>query len=137
MKSIFKLGLSVSAILAITASMALAQMQKCAMSRYDNSTETTISGTVQDVQECQCCSMQGTRLTVKTDSGTLEVHLGPAAFIAKEGFTFAKGEAVEVVGSKAKCCGADGTFAREVTKDGKKLTLRDESGKPMWAHPQM
>ena len=122
-----------AAIFVITASMAFAQMRNCAMSRYDKSTEATISGTVEDVQECQCCSMQGTRLTVKTDSGTLVVHLGPAAFIAKEGFNFAKGDTVEVVGSKAKCCGTDGTFAREVTKDGKKLTLRDESGRPMWA----
>ena len=134
MKSLFTLGLSGLAIFTITVPMALAQPRRGAgMSRYDKSTETTISGTVQEVQQHQSRMMQGTHLIVKIDSGTLEVHLGPSAFIAKEGFTFAKGDSVEVLGSKVKFGDTDALIAREVTKEGKKLTLRDETGRPLWA----
>ena len=77
--------------------------------------------------------MMGTHLLVKTNTETIEVNLGPANFISREGFTFAKGDSVEILGSKAPMGDAEVLIAREVTKDGKKLTLRDETGRPLWA----
>ena len=64
---------------------------------------------------------------------TLEVRLGPTTFLEKEKFTFAKGDQIEVTGSKVKIEGADALIAREVKKGGKTLTLRDAQGVPAWS----
>jgi hypothetical protein len=103
------------------------------MQRYDPSTETNITGTVQDVLQPQRGRMTGTHLVVKTETGTTEVHLGPASFLTRQGFSFVKGDAVEIIGSKVTISGTEALLAREVSKDGKKLTLRDKTGRPMWA----
>jgi hypothetical protein len=70
---------------------------------------------------------------LKTDSGTLAVHVGPSAYIARQQFTFAKGDPVEVVGSKVSMAGKDMLLAREITKDGKTLVVRNAQGVPKWA----
>ncbi len=103
------------------------------MPRYDTSTETTITGTVQEVIAMNSGRMAGTHLMVKTESGAIEVHLGPNQFLSQAGFQFAKGDAVSIVGSKVTIRGVSALLAREVTKDKKTLTLRDKTGRPMWA----
>ena len=106
------------------------------MPRYDTSTETNLKGTVEDVLHPQNSSRRGTmgiHLMVKTDTGTIEVHLGPSSYVTQQGFTFAKGDVVEVVGSKVTIDGTAAVIAREVVKDGKTLTLRDKTGRPKWA----
>jgi hypothetical protein len=70
---------------------------------------------------------------VKTEAETMDVRLGPASFVSGKGFTFAKGDAVEITGSKVSMDGKDAVIAREVVKDGKTLTLRDKMGRPMWS----
>jgi len=114
-----------------------AQPQGCCMGMpgYQVSTETTITGTVEDVVQPARGRMMGTHLLVKTEAGTIEVHLGPSAFLSREGFSFAKGDTVEVVGSKMTMGGGEVIIARELSKDGKKLTLRDKTGRPVWAGP--
>ncbi len=73
----------------------------------------------------------GTHLVLNTDTGNLIVHLGPSSYISAEGFSLAKGDALEIIGSKVKLNGQDVLLAREVKKDGKVLTLRDAKGFPM------
>ena len=135
MHSIIKLGGFLIATCALGIPAALGQAGQCCMGmpRYDASTETKISGTVQEVVQPQRGRMDGIHLMVKAESGIIEVHLGPASFIAREGFSFAKGDAVEITGSKVTINGAEVVIAREVVKDGKTLTLRDKTGRPMWA----
>ncbi len=70
---------------------------------------------------------------MKTDAGTEDVRLGPAAFVQSKGFAFAAGDAVTVTGSKISVAGKAVVVAREVRKGGKVLTLRDENGRPLWA----
>jgi len=103
------------------------------MMRYDGSTETTITGTVEDVLHPQMGRMNGTHLLVKTETGTIEVHVGPSNFVTNAGFTFAKGDSIQVLGSKKTIDGKEAVIAREVTRDGKTLTLRDKTGRPLWA----
>jgi hypothetical protein len=98
--------------------------------RYDVSTETTITGTVQDVLRPQNGRMMGIHLTVKTATETIEVHLGPSDFIANAGFSFAKGDSVQVLGSIVMMDDGEFLIAREITKDGKTLKLRDKTGRP-------
>jgi hypothetical protein len=45
---------------------------------------------------------------------------------------FAKGDQVEVIGSKVKGTDTEVVIAREVKKDGKVLTLRNAQGIPAW-----
>lgn len=112
-----------------------AQMKGRGMSQrtYNTATEATIKGTVEDVTQGARGMMQGTHLMVKTAEGTREVMLGPSAFISGKGFTFAKGDEVEITGSKVTMGGNDAFIAREVVKGGKTLALRDKTGKPEWS----
>jgi len=103
------------------------------MTRYEVSTEATITGTVEDVLQPQQGRMMGTHLVVKTATETIEVHVGPSNFVSGKGFTFAKGDSVQVVGSKVTIEGKEALIAREVTRGGKTLTLRDKTGRPLWA----
>ena len=100
---------------------------------YDPTTETTIKGNVDQVTQPSRGRMSGTHLFVKTDAMTVEVALGPSAFVNGKGYSFAKGDAVEVTGSKVMLSGKEYVIAREVVKDGKTLTLRDKNGIPEWA----
>lgn len=119
--------------------MAIAQTQASAgprqgMAKYDPKTETTIQATVEEVKQITGNrGWSGTHLMVRTETGTLEVHVGPAAYIASQQFSFAKGDKIEVTGSKVKLQDGDVLLAREITKDGKSLVLRDAQGFPKWA----
>ena len=102
---------------------------------YNPATETTVKGTVEEVKQIPSArgASSGTHLILKTDKETLKVHLGPTAFLEKEKFTFAKGDQIEITGSKVKIGGADALLAREVKKGDKTLTLRNAQGVPAWS----
>jgi hypothetical protein len=102
---------------------------------YDPSTETTMKGTVEEVmQPTRGRRMRmGTHLVLKTGADTTQVILGPTGYIASKGFTFAKGDTVEVTGSKLTRNETNYIIARQVVKGGKTLTLRDKEGTPAWA----
>ena len=103
------------------------------MRMYDPATETHLKGTIEAVTQMTRGQMMGTHLTLKTGEGNLEVMLGPSKFITSKGFSFAKGDSIEVTGSKVTMGGTEHIIAREVVKDGKTLTLRDKTGTPEWA----
>jgi hypothetical protein len=103
------------------------------MRMYNPDAEITIKGTVDEVTQGARGQMMGTHLMVKTADATTEVMLGPSSFIRDKGFSFAKGDSVEITGAKTTMGGKDYLIAREVVKDGKTLTLRDKTGRPQWA----
>lgn len=101
---------------------------------YNSATETTLSGTVEQVNTVSGRhGWQGTHIDLKTGSGTFDVHLGPSAYLKSKGFEFAKGDKVEVTGSKVSFQGHPAIIAREVKRDGKVLTLRNTQGIPEWS----
>jgi hypothetical protein len=100
---------------------------------YDAKTETTIKGTVDDVLQGSRGMMMGTHLSVQTSDGNKQVLLGPSNFIASSGFTFNKGEEVDITGSQVMMHGTEFLIARQVVKGGKTLVLRDKTGKPQWS----
>jgi DNA/RNA endonuclease YhcR with UshA esterase domain len=119
-------------VMTMTISSAQAPRPRARM--YDPKTEMTVTGTILDVQQLPCMGRRnGTHLFVKTESGPVEVCTGPAAYIQQKGFAFAKGETVDVVGSKVNLNGKDVVIARQVTKDNKTLILRDAQGIPQWS----
>ncbi len=116
-------------LILIAATLVLAQGQ--GWHNYDPKTETTVSGTIQEVQQHpgRRGGGTGTDLVLKTEQGNVDIFVGPSSYVSKQGFTFAKSDSIEVTGSKI----AKGIIAREIKKSGKTLTLREASGRPMWA----
>jgi hypothetical protein len=100
---------------------------------YDKKTETTLKGPIQEVKTVQTPSgVDGTHLMLKDGKGLIEVFVGPAPFVTRLGVTFAKGEAIEVIGSKMQIKGMPALLARQIKKGGKTFQVRDESGDPLW-----
>ncbi len=100
---------------------------------YNPATEVTVNGVVDDVVQNQGKQGgAGTHIMLKSGADLLAVHLGPSAFLAKNNFTLAKGDQVEVTGSKVQLDGKDVVIAREVKKGASVLTLRDSAGIPKW-----
>lgn len=101
---------------------------------YDASTEITLKGSVEDViQATGRMNFSGTHLTLKAESGTFDVRLGPSSYLAAQKFELAKGDQIEVTGSKVKFGSQEVILAREVKKGDKTLTLRDANGIPQWS----
>lgn len=103
------------------------------MRMYDPATETRIKGTVEEVKQATCGQMMGIHVVLKSGEETKEVMLGPSTYITSKGFSFVKGDSLDVTGSKITMNGVDYIIAREVVKNGKSLTLRDKGGKPQWS----
>lgn len=101
---------------------------------YDPGTETTVTGKVEQVKQVSGRrGWSGTHLVLKTEAGAMEVHAGPSSYLSGQGFAFAAGDQVEVLGSKVKMGESEALIAREIKKDGKTLVLRNAQGVPQWA----
>lgn len=101
---------------------------------YDATTEITLKGSVEDVlQATGRMNISGTHLTLKAESGTFDVRLGPSSYLAAQKFEVTKGDLIEVTGSKVKFGSQEAILAREVKKGDKTLTLRDANGIPQWS----
>lgn len=99
--------------------------------RYDPATEATFHGTAEEVQDVRG-TPGGIHVQLKTESGTFDVHVGPAFYLRRKEFEILKGDVLDVTGSKLKIDDKDAILARTITKDGKTLELRDKSGLPLW-----
>ena len=110
--------------------------------RYDVKTEVTISGVIDSVEAVTGQGgrgrrgLGGTHLTVTTDKEALAVHVGPTAYLQEKGIALAKGDTVEVLGSRVTIDNEPVLIAKEIKKDGKTWTLRDASGRPLWSGPR-
>lgn len=105
-----------------------------ALPMYNPATELTVQGTVQEVKQFTGPrGMIGTDVVLKTGNETVDVRLGPAAFLTQNQFAVAQGDQIQVTGSKVKINNADFVLAREVKKDEQTLTLRDAQGFPVWS----
>ena len=116
------------AVIAVAVSVAAQQGRQ---RRYDPATETTVTGTVEDVMQITHPGRggSGTHLRLKTETGVIEVHVGPTWYLESQKASFAKGDAVTVTGSKV----GGAVIAREVKKGDAVLTLRDKQGVPKWS----
>jgi hypothetical protein len=94
--------------------------------------EVTIAGTVAAVREYprQSGWLTGQHVILKTQQGSLDVHLGPADVWRQNGFPLAVGDAIEVTGSPTRVGDATAVVAHLVKKDNKAVTLRGIRGLP-------
>jgi hypothetical protein len=106
---------------------------------YDLKTETTIKGTVESVETIPGLGGRGRsgsggiHLAVKTEMETLEVHLGPKFYLDEQKITIAKGDALEILGSRVTIDAKPVLIARQIKKGNATWTLRDASGRPLWS----
>ena len=119
-------------VLLLATSAGLAQKVKDTGPKYDAANEVKIKGTIEEIREVSG-NFEGTHLVVKTETGTVLVHVAPAAFLKEIDTAFAKGDQVQVVGSKAPGATEEEILAREITVGTNTTTLRDEKGVPVWA----
>jgi hypothetical protein len=106
---------------------------QASLPKYDLATEAKMKGTVQEFKLPEKGSeKEGARLTLKTSDATIDVYLCPKSFLDDMGSTLAKGDEVNLTGSKVKQDGIDLILAREVVKGTDTLVLRDDKGKPVW-----
>jgi hypothetical protein len=119
----------------VAATPLVAQRGRMGGGNYDPATETTLTGTVEQVLEIPGPSggPGGLHLMVLSDGALSEIHLGPASYVGSQGFAFTVGDQVTVTGSSVTLGEAVAVIAREVRKGEQVLTLRDERGVPRWS----
>lgn len=100
--------------------------------RYDPSAETKLTGTVEDIKTMDSMCKTGTHLVLKTDTGNMEIALGPSQFLKDQALQLNKGDKVDVTGAKTTTRRGEMFIARQITTAGKTVTLRDEKGVPAW-----
>jgi hypothetical protein len=101
---------------------------------YDGPSNMVIHGVVETVEDnAYNCRWGATELTLKADRVTYVVQLGPTRFLSHNNFSIAKGDELSVTGFNFTCQGTAFLVAREMTKGGKTLTLRNALGVPAWA----
>ena len=106
---------------------------------YDVRTETRTTGVVNALETgtqppCVDCRAGGaTFLTLQTDKGVVEVHLGPTTFVQANEIHVAVGDEVDILGVRHPLPGGDLLLACEVRKGSATWTLRDPSGRPLWS----
>jgi hypothetical protein len=102
--------------------------------RYDRSTELTLDGTVLYVGEGSLGLYVIMIHRVEPDGPVdqITVQLAPTHFLANGGIAVSTGDRVKVVGCRVNWNGAEMILAREVTKKGRTVALRDRGGVPRW-----
>jgi hypothetical protein len=105
---------------------------------YDTKTEATVRGTISAVETVTLAgdsgrrSLSGTHLTLKSGSETIQIHLGPSAYLADQKINLEEGDVVEIRGSRVTINDEQVLLAREVKKGNGTWRLRDASGRPLW-----
>ena len=74
-------------------------------------------------------------LLVRTDKGLQAVHVGPGWYFDRHKISYAQDDHIKVNGSAVVFEGEDLIIAKEITRGTEVLTIRDDTGCPMWARP--
>ena len=96
--------------------------------------EQTLRGWVVETRDFQCpvTGTVGSHITVKNETGTIEVHLAPASFMKQYEINIRKGDNVTVVGSRITFEGKSALIAKSIAIGRETYNFRDQSGRPLW-----
>lgn len=129
------LRLLVAVLLACAAVPVIGQKGNGDAPKYDVTKEVTVKGAVEEVVDhnCPVSGGMGAHFMLKmADGSIIEVHLAPTKFVKSYELVFAKGDQVEVVGSKVNFEGKDTILAKQITRGQDSFVFRDDKGKPVW-----
>jgi hypothetical protein len=115
--------------LIVLAAFLVVNAQTVAAPKYDMSSEVKVKGVIEDVKTAADNTVH---ITLKSDKGLLDVAVAPEKFLKEMEITFVKGETIEVLGSQVVADGNPLLLAREVTRNGDVMLMRDDKGKPVW-----
>ncbi len=111
------------------------QPVKSAEPAYNLATIVDVDGIIAAVRNVPAGSaLEGTHLTVRTKTGTVDVYLGPVDFMRVLKTSFPVGNEVEVIGSKVKSGNSEVILTKEVSVGSSTLELRDGQGAPDWTN---
>ncbi len=102
---------------------------------FDRTTIATVDGRVNAVERFDRGPVQAVTLVLQTTDGDLTVLLGPSWYLDQQSVKLAKGDVVEVAGSRVVFDGKPMIVAQIVKRAGDTITLRDATGQPAWAGP--
>ena len=106
--------------------------------KYDAASSVDMMVVVADVKDVPVGNpLSGTHLIVRPESSksnaeTTDVYLAPDDYLKDFGCHFAKGDRIQIKGSKVKFNGGPAVLAREVRLETTTVYLRDEHGVPYW-----
>ena len=102
---------------------------------YNPATVETLTGEIVSIEKSAPLRgmSNGIHLSVKTAKGTVAVHLGPEWFIERLDAQLAKGDTIEVKGSKVTFEGKPAIIAAEIKKGEETFVFRNEAGIPAWS----
>lgn len=102
---------------------------------YDTKTVTEIEGQITKVEEMS--PMRGTspgvHITVKSETDTFSVHVGPKWYLEKQSVTLNENDRIAVKGSRVTIQGEPTIIAAKITKGNAVIELRNDNGVPVWA----
>lgn len=103
-------------------------------SMYDPSRVETVQGTITEIQAGNRGNRmsEGVHLLMKTNTETLELHLGPRWYLEQQNFQIQPNETLEVTGMRVNLGGQQTLIVGEIKKGNQTLQLRDEKGYPRW-----
>jgi hypothetical protein len=100
---------------------------------YNPATIVSVTGTVTSVRQVAAGNpLAGVHLTLKSNSGALDVYVGPAEFLKFLKASFPVGDQIQVIGSKVKFENADVILTRQVDDGYELVTLRESNGAAEW-----
>lgn len=103
---------------------------------YNPLTVTTVAGQVEKLEELTMGrggqGMAFREVLLKTDQGSMMVHLGPGWYLDEQKFAVKAGDTLEATGSRVTLNNQPALIAREVKVNDKTLKLRDDQGLPAW-----
>lgn len=99
---------------------------------FDPKAVTTVQGQIEEVKTNLMPRGEGVHLTLAVGSEKLEVVVGPKFFLDDQKLKLAKGDKVEVKGSRTTWGDTPVLVAQEIRKGSEVLTLRDAEGFPLW-----
>jgi hypothetical protein len=104
--------------------------------RYDTASVVNFSATVTDIREVPKGSpLSGLHLVVleADKETTVEVYVAPMQFLKELQIAYARGDRLQIAGSRIRFGSGTIVLAREVRRDVDTAYFRDEKGKPYWS----
>jgi hypothetical protein len=101
---------------------------------YDEANQKTVEGWVVETKDFQCpvSGTLGSHITVRSETGTIEVHLAPASFMKQYDISFSKNDKVTGRWSQDHFEGKTALIAKSVTIGRETFNFRDSKGRSLW-----